>query len=101
TSTNSLYTFSLHDALPICVNNAKLTHIKSFFPKLKIVSRGNELIISGDDEVMDEFGKKFELILQHFHQYNELTENNIDNLMLEEDRKSTRLNSSHVKISYA
>lgn len=69
------------------VNNAKLTHIKSFFPKLKIVSRGNELIISGDDEVMDEFGKKFELIVQHFHQYNELTENNIDNLMLEEGPK--------------
>ncbi|MFN6086906.1 MAG: PhoH family protein [Fluviicola sp.] len=66
------------------VNNANLKHIRSFFPKLKINSRGNEITIQGDDEVMEEFERKFELILQHFHQYNILTENNIDNLMLDE-----------------
>jgi phosphate starvation-inducible PhoH-like protein len=64
------------------VNNVLLKHIKSFFPKLKIVSRGNMLSIAGDEEVMDEFERKFELILQHYHKYNVLTENNIDNLML-------------------
>lgn len=66
------------------VNNANLKHIRSFFPKLKINSRGNELTLVGESEVIDEFEKKFELILQHFHQYNSLTENNIDNLMLDE-----------------
>ncbi len=66
------------------VNNALFKHIKSFFPKLKISSRGNELTITGDEEVMDEFERKFELIIQHFHKYNSLTENNIDNLMMDE-----------------
>lgn len=69
------------------VNNRKLKHIKTFFPKLKIVARGNVISIAGDDEVMDEFERKFELLVQHFHQYNQLTESNIDNLMMDEGPK--------------
>lgn len=64
------------------VNNAKLKHIKSFFPTLKIVSRGNILTLIGDNQVMDEFERKFELLLRHLKTHNTLSENNIDNLML-------------------
>ena len=66
------------------VNNANLKHIRSFFPKLKVNSRGNELSLIGDPEIIEEFERKFELVLAHFNQYNVLTENNIDNLMLED-----------------
>lgn len=69
------------------VNNEKLKHIKSFFPKLKIVARGNIVTIAGDQEVMAEFEKKFDLLLRHFHKFNRLTENNIDNLMMEDGSK--------------
>jgi len=69
------------------VNNANLNHIKSFFPKLKVVARGNLITIMGDEEVMDEFERKFELVIQHFHKFNAVTENNIDNLMSEEGQK--------------
>ncbi len=55
------------------VRNKKLKYIKSFFPKLKVITRGNILTISGDEEVMSEFEKKFDLILRHFHKYNSLT----------------------------
>jgi len=50
---------------------------------MKIVARGNILTIAGDEEVMTEFEKKFDLILRHFNKFNNLTENNIDNLMLD------------------
>lgn len=73
------------------VNNANLKHIKSFFPKLKVVARGNVLTIAGDEEVMDEFERKFELIIQHYHKYNAVTENNIDNLMMEDGSKMISL----------
>lgn len=69
------------------VNNAKLKHIKSYFPKLKVVARGNVVTIAGDEDVMDEFERKFDLLMRHFHQYNSLTENNIDNLMMEDGPK--------------
>ncbi len=65
-------------------NNAKLKHIKGFFPKLKILARGNILTIAGEEEVMDEFERKFELILTHFHKFNRVTLNDIDNLMMED-----------------
>ena len=54
---------------------------------MNIVARGNVLTITGDEEMMDQFERKFELILQHYHKYNSVTENNIDNLMLEEGDK--------------
>lgn len=73
------------------VNNANLKHIKSFFPKLKVVARGNVLTIAGEEEVMDEFERKFELIIQHYHKYNAVTENNIDNLMMEDGSKMISL----------
>ena len=69
------------------VNNANLKHMKSFFPKLKVVARGNLITIMGDEVVMDEFERKFELVVQHFHKFNTVTENNIDNLMLDEGQK--------------
>lgn len=69
------------------VNNANLKHIKSFFPKLKVVARGNILTIAGEEEIMDEFERKFNLIILHFLKYNHVTENNIDNLMMEEGSK--------------
>ena len=73
------------------VNNANLKHVKSFFPKLKVVARGNVLTIAGEEEVMDEFERKFELIIQHYHKYNAVTENNIDNLMMEDGSKMISL----------
>ncbi len=69
------------------MNNTNLKHIKSFFPKLKVVARGNIITIMGDEEVMDEFERKFELVVQHFHKFNAVTENNIDNLMLDDGQK--------------
>ncbi|MDX2360286.1 MAG: PhoH family protein [Crocinitomicaceae bacterium] len=68
-------------------NNVKLKHIKSFFPKMKIVARGNVVTIAGDEEIMDVFERKFDLILRHFNKFNNLTENNIDNLMMDDGPK--------------
>lgn len=69
------------------VNNSTLKYIKSFFPKLKIIARGNILTINGEEEVIDEFERKLDLLVRHYHKYNALSENNIDNLMLAEGDK--------------
>lgn len=69
------------------VNNSKLKYIKSFFPKLKIMARGNVLTIAGNEESMDEFERKFDLLIRHYHKFNNLTENNIDNLMTDDGSK--------------
>ena len=65
-------------------NNKKLTFIKQFFPKLKIVARGNQLKIIGEEEVMQQFQLKFDLMLQHFNKYQRLTSSNIERIILDD-----------------
>ena len=78
------------------VNNVKLKHLKTYFPTLKIVARGNVVTINGEPEIMDEFEVKFDLILEFFDRFNALTESNIDNLMLED--KTTMLSGNGSEI---
>ena len=54
---------------------------------MKIGARGNIVTVAGDEEGMIEFEKKFDLIIRHFNKFNNLTENNIDNLMMDEGSK--------------
>ncbi len=63
------------------VNNSKINLIKKLFPKIKITARGHALFIQGEDKEIKFFEKKFALILDHFFQYNVLTEEVIHDLM--------------------
>ena len=66
------------------VNNSKLKHIKSFYPKLKVVARGNVLTVSGDSEEVHDFEKKFHLIIDFFIKFNSLSDNEVTALMGED-----------------
>ena len=66
------------------VNNTNLKYIRKYFPQLKIASRGNTLTLSGEDDLIDQFEIKIGLLLKHLEKYNTLSENNIDNLMLDD-----------------
>lgn len=44
----------------------------TYFPKLKIVGRGNSLIALGEEEVLDEFEKKVNRLTAYLHRYNSL-----------------------------
>jgi phosphate starvation-inducible PhoH-like protein len=76
---NSINPLDLYGA-----NNKKLSFIKQFFPKLKIVARGNQLKIIGEEEVIQQFEIKLELMLQHFNKYHRLTNSNIERIILDD-----------------
>jgi phosphate starvation-inducible PhoH-like protein len=63
------------------VNNQKFQFISRHFPKLKLIARGNMIKAIGDDEVLDHFELKMELMVAHLLKYNRLTENNIERLL--------------------
>ena len=67
------------------VNNAKMNLIKSFFPKLIIVYRGNDVIVKGDDEEMLRFEKKFHLITDHYNQFNVLPDDIINQVFMDDE----------------
>lgn len=62
----------------------KLALIKSYFPKLKIVARGNELKAFGDDSELARFEEKLQLIISYLQKFNRLNKAHIDTLMLDE-----------------
>jgi len=66
------------------VNNSKLKKIKSFFPTLKIVARGNVLNVLGNKTDISFFDEKFNLFMDFFLKFNSISENEITVLM-EED----------------
>jgi len=67
------------------VNDSKLEVIKGYFPKLKLIARGDILKAIGDDEELLHFKHKIVLLIKHLAKYKQLTENNIERLMGEAD----------------
>ena len=63
------------------VNNSKLKKIKSFFPTLKIVARGNKVNVLGNSDDITLFEGKFQLFLDFFQKFNSISENEIIALM--------------------
>ncbi len=64
------------------VSNAKMNLIKSFFPKLLIVYRGNDVIVKGDDEEILRFESKFHQIIDHYNQFNVLPDDVINQVFM-------------------
>ena len=79
--------FTLTNIDPIEIygsRNSKLDLIKSYYPKLKIIARGGKLTVLGDEEMIEQFETKLQVLIQHFHKYNRLTDSNIDRLIMED-----------------
>ncbi len=72
--------------------NENINLLKKYFPKLKIVARGNKIKVYGDDELLEEFDKRFVQLTSHFSKYNKLDENAIERVLTSTD--DDELNSS-------
>ncbi|MEM1340001.1 MAG: PhoH family protein [Bacteroidota bacterium] len=63
------------------LQNENIELLKKYFPKLKIVARGNKIKVYGDEEMLEEFDRRFDMITGHFTKYNKLDENSIERLL--------------------
>ena len=59
-------------------NNSLLDKIRSFFPKIKILSRGNELKCMGEESEITLFAEKFNDIIEYYRKYQRLDEQDIE-----------------------
>lgn len=69
-------------------NDTYLELIRNYFPKLKIIARGDILKLIGDKGDIIEFEKKFSSVLLHFDKFGKITENDIIQLMETEKSNS-------------
>lgn len=77
-------------------HNANIDLLRNIYPKLKIIARGNELKVVGEDSEVEIFVSRFELLLKHFEQFGKISENDILNITAAEDDSFYRLDSSGI-----
>ena len=65
-------------------NNSNIELLKKYFPKLKLVARGNHIKAYGDEDLLEEFDKRITMLLEHFVKYNKLDENTIERVLTSE-----------------
>lgn len=78
--------------------NANIELLKKHFPKLKIVARGNKVKAFGDEELLEEFDRRMNMIFKHFAKYNKIDENVIERVLTSQtsDDYSTSQQSGEV-----
>lgn len=52
--------------------NKTIVQLRAYFPKLKIIARGNKIKALGEEEVLEEFEKRVDILVAHFGKFNSL-----------------------------
>ncbi|WP_103864867.1 PhoH family protein [Aquimarina sp. I32.4] len=68
------------------LQNSNIQLLKKYFPKLKIVARGSKLKVYGDEDMLEEFDMRLNMLLEHFGKYNKLDENVIERVLTSDSK---------------
>jgi len=58
--------------------NKTITQLRTYFPKLKIIARGDKIKAFGEEEILEEFEKRVDMLVAHFGKFNTLDINTIE-----------------------
>jgi len=79
-------------------NNTLLDKIRSFFPKIKIVARGNEIKCIGEEGEITLFAEKFNDLVEYYQKYNRLDEQDIEKYFFDTEHMKTASNGDFEQI---
>ncbi len=68
-------------------HNVNIELLKKYFPKLKIVARGNKIKVFGDEDLLEEFDRRFNMLMDHFGKFNKLDENVIERVLTSQSKE--------------
>ncbi|MCF8230785.1 MAG: PhoH family protein [Bacteroidales bacterium] len=77
------------------VNDRYLKIIKEYFPKLKIIARGNSLKVNGTDEEIERFEDKINTLLLSFEKFGRITEKDLNQILTSDDQVHLQESSDH------
>ena len=80
--------------------NEHIELLKKYFPKLKIVARGSRITVFGDEDMLEEFDMRFNMLMDHFGKFNKLDENIIERVLTSNNKEeySTSAESGQVLV---
>ena len=58
-----------------------ITILKRYFPKLKIIARGETITAYGEKEILEEFERQMDRLIIHYGKYNSLDENTVEKIL--------------------
>ena len=58
--------------------NKTIAQLRTYFPKLKIIARGDKIKAYGEEEILEEFEKRVDMLVAHFGKFNTLDLNTIE-----------------------
>ena len=62
--------------------NIHIDKLRDYFPKLKIVARGSDIIAFGEKPILKEFQKRVDMLITHFGKFNKLNEEIIERVIM-------------------
>lgn len=71
------------------VENKNIDSLAAAFPKSRIVSRGNQIVLKGSTSEIVQIDDILTALIQHYHKYGRVTEENVKSYIAREDEIST------------
>ena len=62
--------------------NIHIDKLRDYFPKLKIVARGTNILAFGEQPILKEFQKRVDMMITHFGKFNKLNEDIIERVIM-------------------
>jgi phosphate starvation-inducible PhoH-like protein len=76
-------------------NNRYINLLKNTFPKLKLVARGHSIKVNGEEDEIARFEQVMQLVLEHIHKYNTVTESQLERIIGQTDPDAYRKVRDH------
>ena len=71
--------------------------LKRYFPKLKIVARGDIVTAYGEEEVLEVFEKQMDRLMMHYGKYNSLDESTVEKILTSSSEDSFGLDEADIQ----
>ena len=72
--------------------NTNIDKLRNYFPKIKIVARGNNLKAYGEEEILTEFSKRVDMLISHFGKFNVLNDEIIERVVFDGKENNREFN---------
>ena len=70
------------------VNDSNLEVIRKNFPELKLVARGSEIKVIGDEKNIHLFSEKINRLIQHYQKFGSLTADNVEHFLSDKAKET-------------
>ena len=73
--------------------NSNIAKLRTYFPKIKIVARGNSLKVFGEPHILKEFETRISMLIEHFMKFNKINDEIIERVVMANNDQKNELNN--------